>query len=53
VLVSLCCATLRGLLQVMALCVRSKEFKELEIVVLRHELAIPRAQNAPSRGHRR
>jgi len=30
------------LLQLIALCVRSNEFKELEIVVLRHELAILR-----------
>ena len=41
-LVSLCYVTLRWLLQFIALCVRSKEFKELEIVVLRHELAILR-----------
>jgi putative transposase len=42
VLVSLCYVMLRWLFQFIVLCVRSKEFKELEIVVLRHELAILR-----------
>jgi hypothetical protein len=35
---------LRRLLQLVALACRSEEFKELEIVVLRHELAILRRQ---------
>jgi hypothetical protein len=42
VLVSFCYVLLRRLLQFIAVLVRSKEFKELEIVVLRHELAILR-----------
>jgi hypothetical protein len=42
VLVSFCYVGLRWLLQFIALCVQSKEFKELEIVVLRHELMILR-----------
>jgi putative transposase len=37
---------LRRLLQLVALACRSEEFKELEIVVLRHELAILRRQVA-------
>ena len=41
-LVSFCYLVLRRLLQLAALRVRSNEFKELEIVVLRHELAILR-----------
>ncbi len=40
--VSLCYTLLRWLLEFIALRTRSKEFKELEIVVLRHELAILR-----------
>jgi hypothetical protein len=40
VLVSFCYLVLRRLLQLAALRVQSKDFKELEIVVLRHELAI-------------
>ena len=40
--VSLCYSMLRWLLQLVALSVRSREWKELEIVVLRHELAILR-----------
>ena len=43
VLVSLC-YVLRWLLQLVTLRVRSHEWKELEIVVLRHELAILRRQ---------
>ena len=43
-LVSFCYLVLRRLLQLAALRVRSNEFKELEIVVLRHELAILRRQ---------
>ena len=41
-LVSLCYVSLRWLLEFGVLRVRSDEFKELEIVVLRHELAILR-----------
>jgi transposase InsO family protein len=43
-LASLLCIVLRRLLQLVALCSRSQDFKELEIVVLRHELAILRRQ---------
>ena len=39
---SLCFRALRWILQLAALRVRSDEFKDLEIVVLRHELAILR-----------
>ncbi len=39
---SLCYVVLRRVLQLAALRVRSNDFKELEIVVLRHELAILR-----------
>jgi hypothetical protein len=42
VLVSLCYVLLRWLLEFVVLRVQSKELKELEIVVLRHELAILR-----------
>jgi hypothetical protein len=42
VFLSLCYVVLRRVLQLAALRVRSNEFKDLEIVVLRHELAIPR-----------
>ncbi len=42
--VSFCYVMLRRLLQLVALRVRSHEWKELEIVVLRHELAILRRQ---------
>jgi putative transposase len=44
VCVSFCYLVLRRLLQLVALRVRSNEWKELEIVVLRHELAILRRQ---------
>jgi putative transposase len=44
VLNSFCYVVLCRLLQLVALRVRSKDFKELEIVVLRHELAILRRQ---------
>src|SRR4030095_16826065 len=44
VLVSFCYLVLRRLLQLAALRVRSNDFKELEIIVLRHELAILRRQ---------
>jgi hypothetical protein len=42
VLVSLCHVVLGRLLQLAALHLRSNDFKELEIVVLRHELAVLR-----------
>jgi hypothetical protein len=42
VFVSLCYLVLRWLLQFVAVRVRSHEWKELEIIVLRHELAILR-----------
>jgi len=42
VFLSLCCLMLRRVLQLAALRVRSNDFKELEIVALRHELAILR-----------
>jgi putative transposase len=42
VFLSLCYGVLRWLFQLVALRVRSNEFKELEIVVLRHELAVLR-----------
>jgi hypothetical protein len=42
VLVSFCYVLLRWLLEFAALYGRSKDFKELEIIVLRHELAILR-----------
>jgi hypothetical protein len=45
VLVALCYFALWSLLQLVALRVRSDEWKELEIVVLRHELAIMRRQS--------
>ena len=41
---SLCYVVLRRVLQLAALRFRSKEFKELEIVVLRHELAVLQRQ---------
>jgi putative transposase len=43
---SLCYVVLRRVLQIAALRLRSQEFKELEIVVLRHELAVLRRQVA-------
>ena len=42
VFLSLCYVVLRRVLQLAALRVRSNEFKDLEIVVLRHELTILR-----------
>jgi putative transposase len=42
---SLCYQVLRWILQLVALRVRSIDFKELEIVVLRHELAILRRRS--------
>jgi hypothetical protein len=41
---SLCCLALRCLVQLVLLRPRSKEFKELEVVWLRHELAVLRRQ---------
>jgi hypothetical protein len=41
---SLCYLALRRVLQLASLRFRSEEFKELEIVVLRHELAVLRRQ---------
>ena len=41
---SLCYLALRCLLQLVLLCPRSQGFKDLEIVVLRHELAVLRRQ---------
>ncbi|MGH3084935.1 MAG: integrase, partial [Gaiellaceae bacterium] len=43
---SLCYLVLRRLLELAALRFRSSEFKELEIVVLRHELAVLRRRVA-------
>src|SRR5262245_31165009 len=42
VLYSICYFAFRHILQLLALCVRSNDFKELEILVLRHELAMLR-----------
>jgi putative transposase len=44
VLISFCYLVLRRVLQLAALRLRSAEFKELEIVVLRHELGVLRRQ---------
>ena len=43
-LLSVCYLVLRGVLRLTVLRCRSNDFKELEIVVLRHELAILRRQ---------
>ncbi len=43
-LLSFFCLALRKLVEILALSARSSQFKELEIVVLRHELAILRRQ---------
>jgi hypothetical protein len=40
VFLSLCYLVLRRILQLLALRARSNEFKDLEIVVLRHELDV-------------
>jgi hypothetical protein len=45
-LLSFCYMVLRWALQFAVLCFRSVDFKELEIVVLRHELAILRRDPA-------
>ena len=39
---SVCYVAVRWLLEIVTLRARSREFKELEIIVLRHELAILR-----------
>jgi hypothetical protein len=44
VLISLASVLVRRVLELVALRCRSRAFKELEIVVLRHELAILRRQ---------
>jgi hypothetical protein len=44
VFISLCYLVLRRVLQLAVLRLRSAEFKELEIVVLRHELGVLRRQ---------
>jgi hypothetical protein len=45
VFLSFCYIVLRWALQLTVLCFRSTDFKELEIVVLRHELAILRRRS--------
>jgi hypothetical protein len=45
VLLSFCYTVVRWALQFTVLCFRSADFKELEIVVLRHELAILRRRS--------
>jgi hypothetical protein len=53
VLLSLCYLVLRGVLRLTTLRCRSKDFKELEILVVRHELmrvclaVLARARNRP------
>jgi hypothetical protein len=46
VLVSLVYVLLRRLMKLVLLCFRSSEYKELEIVVLRHEIALRPAERA-------
>ena len=48
-LLSICCVPVRHILQLVVLRFRSGEFKELEIVVLRHQLA----RSVPRLGRRR
>jgi hypothetical protein len=48
VVLSLCYMVVRWVAQLAALRVRSSDFKELEIVVLRHELAILRRRRRPA-----
>ena len=43
-MLSVCYVAFQGVLQLVCLLFRSPEFKELEIIVLRHELAVLRRQ---------
>ena len=52
-LVLFCCGLLRWLLEFVTLRARCEEFKDLEIMVLRHELAILSAYQVPTADHRR
>jgi hypothetical protein len=51
VLLSVCYVGLQRVLQLVVLRFCSREFKELEIVVLRHELAILRRRGRPASAH--